>query len=482
MIAFQRQDALDDAYLAAMAGDFAAAEESIRQAELLGASAGRIRILRGQVALHQGRPEEAIEHLDQSVKLLPESVSAHAMLTYAYAKGGQFGRFYTLLVDLEEREPVTHEDFLFKGLAEAWGASPEAGLRNLDEAVRRRDSAVARLLRADVGAFHANNTGVPEHAASAREDARRAKGLLPDNPMALCTDLRAQLVAAHVYGQSGQNEKREACLHEAERDARALESFKGFAEGHQARAWYFEFVGQDDDALTEWRQGAESPQHSDSIVRSYAMALYRAGEFQEALHVVDEYGLPEDDGGCNMYRLCILAELPNGPAQALANHRKIAWEEVQNLGWHYGSTVLRFLGHKREAKTVARQLGSQIAQLPSSSRQWYRHLLDYDCGDISAEQLLELAGSSRWQMIEAHFAVGIDRLSAGDRSGAAEHFRRCTDTYVFEYTEHAWSLAFLKRLQQDPTWPPWIPLKEEDGANHPADEPDESSPNDEESP
>jgi serine/threonine protein kinase/Tfp pilus assembly protein PilF len=460
MITFQRQDALDDAFLAAMSGDFAAAEESIKRAELWGASAARIRMLRGQVALQEGRADEAIDHLEQAVKLLPESVSAHAMLTYACGEDGQIGRFYTLLRNLDELEPITHEDCLFKGLAEA-PVFPERALENLDEAVRRRDSAVARLMRAEVGVFRANDTGEPEHAASALEDARRAKGLLPDNPMALFTDLRAQLVAAHVYGQTGQNEKRESCLDEAGHDARVLESFEGFARAHQARAWYFEFVGQNEDALAEWRRGAEAPQASDTIIRGYPAALYRAGRFKEALRALDESGLPKQGAINNMYRLIILAELPNGRAQAVAACRTIAWAELQDLGWHIVPTILRFLGYKSEAMVAARQLRDQIAPMPNWMQGWYRHLLDYDCGDTPAEELVGLAGSSRWKLIEAHFVIGVDILSDGDRHGAAEHFKRCADTYVFDYWEYKWCRPFLERLQQDPKWPPWIPVKED---------------------
>jgi hypothetical protein len=273
-----------------------------------------------------------------------------------------------------------------------------------------------------------------------------------------------------VYGQTGQNEKREACLDEAERDARALESFDGFARAHQARASYFEFVGQNDDALTEWRRGAEAPQASNTIIRCYPAALYRAGKFQEALSALDESGLPKQGAINNMFRLYILAELPNGRAQALADCRDVAWAELQDLGWHIGPTVLRFLGHKSEAMVAARRLRDQIAPMPTWMQEWYRHLLDYDCGDTTAEELLELAGSSRWKLIEAHFVVGVDLLSDGDRRGAARHFKRCADTYVFDYWEYKWCRPFLERLQQDPTWPPWIPLRE-DATTRPESEP-----------
>jgi tetratricopeptide (TPR) repeat protein len=274
-----------------------------------------------------------------------------------------------------------------------------------------------------------------------------------------------------VYGQTGQNEKREACLDEAGHDARALESFEGFARAHQARAWYFEFVGQNDDALAEWRRGAEAPQASNTIIRGYPAALYRAGRFQEALRALDESGLPKQSAINNMYRLIILAELPNGRAQAVAACRAIAWAESQDLGWHIVPTILRFLGYKSEAMAAAGKLRDQIAPMPTWMQGWYRHLLDYDCGDTTAEELLELAGSSRWRLIEAHFVIGVDLLSDGDRHGAAEPFQQCADTYVFDYWEFKWCRPFLERLQQEPTWPPWIPVKEDDAVMQPESEP-----------
>src|SRR5262249_21716972 len=72
LLAEQRQHALEKALMAAISGDFDGAEKATDEAELLGASAGQVRMLRGQVALHRGDADAALGHLQQAVKLLPE--------------------------------------------------------------------------------------------------------------------------------------------------------------------------------------------------------------------------------------------------------------------------------------------------------------------------------------------------------------------------------------------------------------------------
>ena len=91
---------------------------------------------------------------------------------------------------------------------------------------------------------------------------------------------------------------------------------------------------------------------------------------------------------------------------------------------------------------------------------------DIDGNDV----LLTAAGDSRGDRCEAHFFVGLNLLADGHRAEAAQHFQKSVETRVFEYFEHGWSRAFLARLRQDPTWPPWIPLKEEP-ATQPASAP-----------
>jgi serine/threonine protein kinase len=84
LLAVQRESALERAMMAAMSGDLDRAEQVIAEAELLGASTGQVRMLRGHLAFHRGDMEAAIQHLEQAAKLLPVgqggAVAARAML------------------------------------------------------------------------------------------------------------------------------------------------------------------------------------------------------------------------------------------------------------------------------------------------------------------------------------------------------------------------------------------------------------------
>src|SRR5262249_4628400 len=108
---------------------------------------------------------------------------------------------------------------------------------------------------------------------------------------------------------------------------------------------------------------------------------------------------------------------------------------------------------------ASRQIREHPPQLPVGFREWYFKYLDYSCGLIASAELLEAARPSRPNRCEAHFAIGLRRLAEGDRTGAKEHFRECAETKVFIYWDHKWARAFLARMEAEPAWPPWIPLK-----------------------
>src|SRR5262249_25250333 len=149
LLAEKRQNALEKALLGAMTGDFAGAEKATAEAELLGASTGQVRMLRGQVAFHRGDFTGAIEHLEQAVKLLPDSVAARAGLVLAYHESGQTARFDQLVPQLDQLTAVTAEDYLFKGQLESL-VHPERQLETFEEALRRRPNSsvilAARLM------------------------------------------------------------------------------------------------------------------------------------------------------------------------------------------------------------------------------------------------------------------------------------------------------------------------------------------------
>jgi len=74
---------------------------------------------------------------------------------------------------------------------------------------------------------------------------------------------------------------------------------------------------------------------------------------------------------------------------------------------------------------------------------------------------LSKAGASRWRQHIALYEAGLSRLGAGDRAGARDRFQKAVSTRAFFLAQYAWSVMFLSRLESDPTWPPWIPVKQD---------------------
>ena len=109
---------------------------------------------------------------------------------------------------------------------------------------------------------------------------------------------------------------------------------------------------------------------------------------------------------------------------------------------------------------ACRELRKQPERFPDLNREHMLRILDYCGGGISAEEFLKAEAGSRWNQCEAHFWVALDRLAQGDRTGAREHFQKALATGVFVFGEYQWSRLFLRRMDQDPTWPSWIPLQE----------------------
>jgi tetratricopeptide (TPR) repeat protein len=351
---------------------------------------------------------------------------------------------------------VSAVDYLFKGSVES-GIEPTHGMQSLDEAVRRRPNwSLAYAVRASARTERAMMSGRPEDAQLALDDARIAKSMLPNNTLASQVSLYAHLVAANVFSDVGDEASRAPALAEAGQDARALESATGSAAVQQLRAQYFEQVGMDDAALAEYQRTSQST----GKATNYASALYRRGAFVEAFKALEGVRVPAPDMVLRMYRACVVMELEDGYQRALEMFHQMMARPSQGVYALDPPWIPLLLGRQAEAVAAAQQSRERVAQMPPWMFEWYRHLLDYQCDMISAEELLAAAAGSRLHQCEAHFHIGLGLLAEGDRTGAREHFSAAVQTHVFVYYEYVWSRNFLARLEQDPTWPPWISVKE----------------------
>jgi hypothetical protein len=223
-LAEKRQGAIDKAYVAAMGGNFEAANEAIAEAERLGVTTGEVRLLRGLIAYYSGKSPEALEHFEQAVRLMPDSVAAHALLAAAYSDVSRWSDYFQTLDKAEQLPAVTRDDYLFRGLAESV-EDPDKGLRTLHEAAARGNSPVVRLIRGQVYLNIALYRGGVAAAESAIADADAARTVLDDNPNPLTLALAARIALANACAKAGDERRRAEVLARAEKDAEALKRY-----------------------------------------------------------------------------------------------------------------------------------------------------------------------------------------------------------------------------------------------------------------
>jgi tetratricopeptide (TPR) repeat protein len=453
----QVADTVARALTAANGGDLEAAEQAIAEAELAGASPGQVRMLRGQIALHRGQSREAIRHLEQAVRLLPSSVAAQGMLAAAYASDGQWEGYDRTMRKIAQLTPSTPEDFLFQGYAEA-NLDPARGHRTMQKAIAPRPTmAIARLLRAEVRAFLAQDTDDLEKAEGAVEDARFAREWLGEkNPAAFWVSLGAHLAKAGVHEHRDEPKQRRAELELAGKHADALKPFTALPEAVVYRWMYFREVGREEEVLEELRRASEQTDHV-YVAFCCALTLYRRGQprdLEEALHVLEKRSPSYND------RLLpfVLAEhdWPNRhrwPARALkASDDFASW--AQDVAALMDSQAFRcVLGMKGDAVTASKALVSRAERLYALRREPLLRCLRFNAGNLSEDELVQGAKGSRWNQCLAHYYVAMRKLAEGDRKGAQDHFDRVVKTRAFIWGTYDLSWVFQARLAKDPKWP-----------------------------
>jgi tetratricopeptide (TPR) repeat protein len=457
----KRQHALEKALAVAMTGDLDAAENSIGECELLGASAGQVHMLRGQVAFHRGNVMPGIEHLRMAVALEKESVAAWAMLALLYFDAGQYGECEEILERLDRLQPTSPEDYLFKGCAEAI-LDPVYGLRTIDQAISRRNSPIARAMRAQVWAYRALDTARPRDIAAALDDVHAAKGMLPDNPFVLFVSAFTQLVAASVFAETGDKMARETALIAAGKDARALEGRPMSVDPVMIRYVYYSQTDAEQKGF-ELLRDASQKIYSPVILDVLAWDPYRRGEPAKVLEVLDRRKEPELFG--DIERAGALVELPGGPQRALEAYQNMLKRYTQGSGPLYCQTVLLLLQRKSEVVAASRDLLERHHRLPRLRNTFHKNWLAFNAGKLTAQDFEKAAGDSRLEKCVTHHAIGMMRLAEGDREAARAQFRKSAATRYFFNFELDWSRFMLERMEKDPNWPPWIKPRTDPGAH-----------------
>ena len=440
----RKQHAIDDALVAALSADLNAADHEIAVAEQAGVSADWLEMLRGQVAFHRGDYHAAVEHLQAAVTAQPRHVAAQAMLATAHLAAGSWESYESSLATIESLSATTAEDFLFKGQAESF-LDPRLAVRTLDEAIRRRDTPLARLLRAEARTNLASDASDLTAAEAALTDAFIARHMLPKHPAALLQVLDSHAVAADLFRSAGQETRHAEELAAAEQVDHALDEFNHLPTVLHNRILFRWRSNRDDDAFELLRQ-ADSLHADPLIAYDLALAHARRGETKLALDVLnrrvvlanESKPLTADEA---FLRVWMLHEA--GDASAPSEYEQLAQRFPNGLTALFRPALRLLMGQAAPAETESRELRRAL-QLPRLREAFYRRLLAFNAGEVSAEELLTNVRDSRWNECEARYFIALKYRAAGDHAKAREQFSLCLATRCTGFLAWDWSHVLMR--------------------------------------
>ena len=443
----EQQRVFETAFIAALQGDDQAAAAAVDEAERLGASPGRLQVLRGQIAMIAADFTVALTHLKSAVAQLPENIAANALLAETYARLEHWDKSTHWRERVEAMQPASVEDWMLAGRMHSYH-DPVVAEKMLDEAIRLdKESVVARLVRGAIRVERAYHAGDPVHAELALEDLHLAQNLLSETPYLLSRLLHAHLTAAAGYEIFQNRTPRDEHVSAAGAIAEKLGDYDREYEAHRWRAYYFEHVGDLERAADEWRA------IDDKTIGYLAMTLFRLGRFEEALATCDEYGASVRTGTAEFCHSFVLSATCSSSEELVGDFRLDQdYRHRSDDALLRGTHILWNLAGKPERAIKEMQ---RIDIDPGKLREGTARY-EFQCGAINDSKYLEQTASSRYEQARAHFVIGIHELGRGRRGTAYRHFEDAI-AYRFDYNFFtAMSRALVAQLKRNPQWPHWI--------------------------
>jgi tetratricopeptide (TPR) repeat protein len=331
----------------------------------------------------------------------------------------------------------------------------------LDEAVEHhKTSIVARLTRGGVLVYRALETADAILAEAAIDDLRIAGELLEPNTLLLSRMMQARLVAAAAYESIGDREQRQKHLDQAALIAKELNRFSGQYQANLWRAAYFDYIGNDEQAVESWLA------MKDHSITFLVLTLFRLERFQEAMDLCDERRARYPGARfTDFFRAFTLSAMTDSPQEVVTAFEPQGEETLDSRNAHrFAYTIYCLAGNLDAAQQYSRAVRESGVRLAQDEESW-RKILDYTCGDLDQEAMLRQMSSSRTALCQAHFLIGMTHLAKGNRNEARTHFRACSNLRINRYVEDFMSRALIAQLDRQPAWPQWISNREVSAAN-----------------
>jgi tetratricopeptide (TPR) repeat protein len=365
-------------------------------------------------------------------------------------------------------EPSTLEDYLYGG----WifgPLIPELSTEWLEIVARERPTPSVQFFLGTQRMLLLAKTYDPEQIDLALATLLSAKTQLRDNGKSAWVLSLTHLMAADINRIQGNQVGSRFHYDKAKEEARRMmETYEEFAYPHMLSMSIAIYEDRLEDALLHLQSAAPRPGFFPMALFFTPLLFHYLGRYEEALAGLKGMPAPfRTEWVWCMVHTFLLAEV-HGIDEAETYFRE--WKEQygnipRSSGHDLDYAIQSFFGRPREAVQSSRE----YLQNASLSRYYiqdpFNIALDrYICDEITAEDFYKMA-TKRFDRMHADFLIGLKHLSKGDRDAAKRRFTAVKDagTIAFSswFSSERWAYAFLRRLQDDPTWPPWIPVKED---------------------
>ena len=473
---------LEDAYDHLVHVDYHRADlamPDVERAEQLGADAARLDFVRAVAGMKDSDRMPSIERFEAVLAEEPENVEALYALAFMYWETGQRAAWQEAIERAESLGGAdTAEEWFFHGLA-MHQADPADAIESFKQ---------ARQLRSAHGQFYPqatlhlartyNQLLYTERGIEAYAEAESALHQLIDSGIYGAYAYYLISISHRYAGEIYQGYGPGAAEKAAEHFDQALEWARRGAEVQPesdrpatAEAETFESMG-DYDAAVEARTRAISL--ADREIERYEGVYYRwrlrywQGDLDGALEDLTEFAPCSFSSRFNTHLYPILIHAEAGDLdQAVELARDLSQSEPESAqATLLSAACLRLLNRPAEADEVLDKAADNVdftaGLVAPQSENWMRALHAFARGEETLDNLLALADEvdeSRKLKGEANFYAGVLALADGDRSVAEERFLDAYRAFDSETRYTYVAKVLLRKLQREPTWPPWIEVR-----------------------
>lgn len=468
-----RERALEAALASALSGDTARSREELAIATEYGAPAGRVELLDGWLALHEGDYEAANRKLAHAAGMLDDNTAALASLAVAHWWSGNEEGYFADMKSLSNRRCVTFEDYVFLGLAEQRNSYAKSCDLLKQAQQIRPNSPLVTLLLGSSERFQAMEMPSGKEAESltlakmSLAKTTSAANIFADNPRAIAECVQSHVVAASICERMSDRAKAGHYIKEATPWADRLAQFPEQIDAIYARVIYLEHLGHHGEVARLLCEPTSLEKREISYLAfRRALEWLRTGNTGQALQTFELAAKQDRDRTWffgAFIRLCtnkddrFSAELKSELVRSYENPDRL--QGIANIP--FDASVFMLAGDSHMARTMLKEVLTETTledqvRVYGNSHAYAKYL----SGEWSDESLIRWRDDSMSYLSEAHFFIAMKHLADGDRDGASYHFRAALETDYYDLYAIWWSRFFIEKLEQDPTWPPWIPTSE----------------------